>query len=172
MNSIALFLWFHLVTPGVGASFDPKGYHLNKIDKGLQGDATKNLSSIPFSFRVEEFWSLSSLSLCSNLWLLEWGQFWPQRNHINNVYEGPQRDAKYQISKLWILPVSEKKNFEVGFLCSYVPTCDPLGGANEHHVNNHILWSPGWARSWPQEYHLNKLGRGPLEDPTYQIWKL
>ena len=27
--------------------------------------------------------------------------------------------------KALILPVSEKKNFEVGFLCSYVPTCDP-----------------------------------------------
>ena len=28
------------------------------------------------------------------------------------------------------LPVSEKKNFEVCLLCSYVPTCDPRGGAN------------------------------------------
>ena len=27
--------------------------------------------------------------------------------------------------KALIFPVSEKKNFEVGFLCSYVPTCDP-----------------------------------------------
>ena len=26
-------------------------------------------------------------------------------------------------------PVSEKKNFEDGLLCSYVPTCDPRGGA-------------------------------------------
>ena len=29
---------------------------------------TKNLSSIPSSFREEEFWSWSSLFLCSNLW--------------------------------------------------------------------------------------------------------
>ena len=32
------------------------------------------------------------------------------------------------------LPVSERKNFEVGLLCSfeyyYVPSCDPQGGAN------------------------------------------
>ena len=27
-----------------GASFDPKGHHMNKIDKGLQGDA-KNQNS-------------------------------------------------------------------------------------------------------------------------------
>ena len=26
--------------PRGGASFDPKGHHVNKIDKGLQGDAT------------------------------------------------------------------------------------------------------------------------------------
>ena len=32
--------------------------------------------------------------------------------------------------KALILPVSEKKNFEVGFLCSNVPTCDPRGGTS------------------------------------------
>ena len=37
---------------------------------------------------------------------------------MNKIDKGPQRDAKYQISK----------NFEVGFLCSSVPTCDPLEG--------------------------------------------
>ena len=26
--------------PWSGARFDPKGHHMNKIDKGLQGDAT------------------------------------------------------------------------------------------------------------------------------------
>ena len=36
MNSTSLFLWFQLEIP----SFDPKGHHMNKIDKGLQGDAT------------------------------------------------------------------------------------------------------------------------------------
>ena len=45
MNSTSFFLWFQLVTnpppPRGGASFDPKGHHMNKIDKGpLQGDAT------------------------------------------------------------------------------------------------------------------------------------
>ena len=27
-----------------------------------------------------------------------------------------------------VFPISEKKNSEVGLLCSYVPTCDPRGG--------------------------------------------
>ena len=40
MNSTSLFLWFQLVTFQGGACFDPKGHHMNKIDKGLQGDAT------------------------------------------------------------------------------------------------------------------------------------
>ena len=46
--------------------------------------------------------------------------------------------------KALILTVSEKKNFEVGFLCSYVPTCDPRCGASFE----------------PHEHHMNKLGRG------------
>ena len=61
MNFTSLFLWFQLVTHGVGPVLIPTGQHVNKIDKGL--------------------------------------------------------------------PVSEKKNFEVGLLCSYVPTCDPRGGS-------------------------------------------
>ena len=36
MKSTYWFLWFQLVIP----SFDPKGHHVNKIDKDLQGDAT------------------------------------------------------------------------------------------------------------------------------------
>ena len=27
----------------------------------------------------------------------------------------------------------------------------------------------GWANFWPQGHYLNKLGRGPLVDATYQI---
>ena len=32
--------------PRGGASFDPKGHHVNKIDKGLQGDATYRKSKL------------------------------------------------------------------------------------------------------------------------------
>ena len=56
MNSTSLFLWFQLVNPPPprqdGASFDPKGHHMNKIDKGLQGDATYQKSKLcPFQFQ-------------------------------------------------------------------------------------------------------------------------
>ena len=39
MNSKSLFLWFPNCDPWAGDSFDSKGHHVNKIDKGLQGDA-------------------------------------------------------------------------------------------------------------------------------------
>ena len=53
-------------------------------------------------------------------------------------------------SKAPCLPVSERKNFEVGLLCSYVPSCDPQSGTN---------FDP----------HMNKLGRGPQGEATNQI---
>ena len=38
--------------PGGGASFDPKGNHMNKIDKGLQGEVTYQKSKLyPFQFQ-------------------------------------------------------------------------------------------------------------------------
>ena len=101
INSTSLFLWFQLVTHGVGPVLIPRGImwiQLTKIYKEMLH--TENLSSISSSFREEEFWSWSSLFLCSNLWPQGWDQFWPQRNHMNKVDQSPQRDAKYQISKL------------------------------------------------------------------------
>ena len=32
--------------------------------------------------------------------------------------------------------------------------------------------TPGLAHFWPQEHNLNKLGRGPLDDASYQISRL
>ena len=46
MNSTSLFLLVPICDPRGGASFDPKGYHVNKIDKGLQGDATYRKSKL------------------------------------------------------------------------------------------------------------------------------
>ena len=35
------------------------------------------------------------------------------------------------------------------------------------------MWPPGWGRFWPQGYSLNKLGRRPLDNASYQIsWLL
>ena len=48
MNSTSFYLCFQLVIP----SFDTKGHHTNKIDKGLQADATYQISKLyPFQFQ-------------------------------------------------------------------------------------------------------------------------
>ena len=39
MNSIFFVPFVPTCDPRGGASFDPKGHHMNKIDNGLQGDA-------------------------------------------------------------------------------------------------------------------------------------
>ena len=57
---------------------------------------------------------------------LGWGQFRPQGHHIK-LSRGSLGDATYQISNI-LLPVSEKKIFEVLLLCSYFPTCAPRLG--------------------------------------------
>ena len=105
---------------------------MNKLDKGLQGDATYQKSKLyPFQFQRSRI-----LKLVFFVPMFQLGtpgvrdQFLPQRNHMNKIDQGQQRHTKYQISKAIILPVSEKKNFEVGSLCSYVPTCNPCGGAS------------------------------------------
>ena len=155
MNSTSLFLWFKFVTPGVGPVFIPRGIIWIKLTKVYKEMLIPNVKAL-------------------------------------------------------ILPVSGTKNFEVGFLCSYVPTCDPSGGAsfdprsiiwtNLVEVHKEMLktkyqssmpssfireefwrwdslflcsnfWPAGWVKSSPQEHHMNRLGRGPLEDATLQISK-
>ena len=52
MNSTSLFLWFPTCDPWGGDSFDSKGHHVHKIDKGLQGNATYRKSKLyPFQFQ-------------------------------------------------------------------------------------------------------------------------
>ena len=50
--------------PRSGASSDPKGHHMNNIDKGLQGDATYQKSKLyPFQFQRRRI--LKLVYLCS-----------------------------------------------------------------------------------------------------------
>ena len=83
-------------------------------------------------------------------------QFWPQGYHMNRIDIGPNIIVQGQMIKALLLLVSEKKNFKVFLLCSYVSN----------------LWPPGWGPTWPQGHHMNNHGRGPLEDATYEISKL
>ena len=91
----------------------------------------KNQSSIPSSFREEEFWSWSFLFLCSNLWP-------PTHPQCGVSFDPRGIDTWIQLIKVHRRcyipnikalspPVSEKKNFEVGLLGSFVPTCDHRG---------------------------------------------
>ena len=59
MNSTSLFLWFPTCDPWDGDSFDSKGHHVNKINKGLQGDATYRKSKpYPFQFQRRRIFKL------------------------------------------------------------------------------------------------------------------
>ena len=78
------------------ASFDPTGHHMNKIDKGLQGDATYTLSIPVSEKKIFEAVLLSSyVPTCDP----RVGSVLTPRNHMNKTDKGPQREAKYQISK-------------------------------------------------------------------------
>ena len=107
------------------STYDPRGIlWTNLVEVHKDMPHTKYQISMPSSFREENFWKQASLFLCSKLWPLGWGQFWPQGYHMNKLGRGPQANAIYQISKL---SVSEKKNFEIFFLCSFFPTCGSQG---------------------------------------------
>ena len=88
---------------------------------------------------------------CSNLWPPGWGQFWPQGYHMNRIDIGPNIIVQGQMIKALLLLVSEKKNFKVFLLCSYVSN----------------LWPPGRGPILPHGHHMNNLGRGPLGDAIY-----
>ena len=134
--------------------------HMNKIDKCPERDAKYQISKLQsFQFQRRRILKLvflvPKIQLVTNLWPPGWGQFWANKYHINKLGRGPQGDAKHQISKLYAFQFKEEEfwRWDSLFLCSN-------------------LWPTEWCQSWPQEHHLNKLGRGPLEDATYKVWKL
>ena len=111
--------------PRGGASFDPKGHHVNKIDKGLQGDATYRKSKFYlFQFQRRRILNLVFfVPTCNPSGFDPKGIIWIKLIKVHKEMIKPNIEAL-------ILPVSEKKNFEVGYLCSYVPICDPPGEAS------------------------------------------
>ena len=69
-----------------------------------------------------------------------WGQFWPQGYHINKIDKGPNIIVQGQMIKVLLVLFSEKKNFKVFLLCSYVsnlwpppPPPPPRAGPNLTH---------------------------------------
>ena len=78
------------------ASFDPRGIiWTNFVEVHKEMLYNKYQSSRPSSFREEEFWSLPSLFLCSNLWPPGRGQFWPRGDHLNKLGRNSLGDATH-----------------------------------------------------------------------------
>ena len=62
--------------PQGGANFDPKGHHMNKLDKSLQGDATyQNSKLYPFQFQIKRILKLVFFVPMFQLVTPLWGQF-------------------------------------------------------------------------------------------------
>ena len=74
---------------------------------------------------------------------------------MNKLCRGPLGYATYQISRLYALWFLTRKFFHVFPICVNVKHVTPRAG---------LFWS--------QWHIINKLGRGPPDDDTYQLSKL
>ena len=119
--------------PQGGASFDPWRIiwiPLVEVHKDMR--YTKYESSMPSSFTEEEFWRSASLFLCSKLWPPGSGPVLTPGASYEQTWWRSTRRCYIPIIKALGLPVS-KKNFEIFYLCSCVPTCDPRDVASFDH---------------------------------------
>ena len=139
-----------------GASFDSKGHHVNKIDKGLQGDATYRKSKLYlFQFQKKNFevcLLCSYVPTCDHRGGINFdlkGIIWTKLIKIHKE----MLNTKYQSSNPSSFREEEFWSWFSLFLCSN-------------------LWPPGWGQFWPHEHHMNKLGRCPQGDAKNQISKL
>ena len=78
-----------------------------------------------------------------------------QGHNLNKLGNGPLGDATCKISRLKSLWFQTRRFYHVFFVYANV---------------KHVI--PGLAHFWPQGHNLNKLGKGPLGDATYQISRL
>ena len=125
-----------------------------EIDKGPQRDAKYEISKLSFfQFQRRRILKLIFLvpmiQLVTNLWLPGRGQFWPHKHHINYLGRGPQGDANTKYQALCI-SVQRRRILKMRFFLPMFKLVTPQG----------------WDQSWPQEHHVNKLSRGPLQDAT------
>ena len=121
---------------------------------------TKYQTSAPSSFREEEFWSFPSLFLCFEL--VTPGArpvLTPGASYEQSWYKSTRRCFIPNIKALHFL-VSEKKNFKVFLLCSYVSNLWPSPTPTP---------TPARGQFWPQGHHMNNLGRGSISTRRYYI---
>ena len=122
--------YVQLVTPRAGPVLTPRAFYLKIGLRSTRRCYIQNIKALGHPVLEKKNYKL--FVLCSYVQLvtpragpvLTPGAFYEQtwwrstrRCHIQNI-------------KSLHLPVSEKKNFEDWLLCSYVPTCDPRGGAS------------------------------------------
>ena len=101
--------------------------------------------------KIFEYFSMHFYGL--NLRPLTRGHLGPWDLHLNKLGRGPLGNATYQISNIWAKWFWRRRFFNI-FLCiSMVGTYDPL-------ARGHL---------GPWDLGLNKLGKGPPGNATYQI---
>ena len=128
-NLSSLFLCSNL-WPHSRTSPDPRGIvwtDLVEVHKEMLN--TKYQGSRPSSFRVEELWNFRSLFLWSTNDPQGGASFYPRGILWTNLVEVNREmpHTKYKIST----PSSFREiTIEDVLLCSFVPTCDPRGGAS------------------------------------------
>ena len=151
-NLSSLFLCSNL-WPHSRTSPDPRGIvWTDLVEVREEMLNTKYQGSRPS--RVEELWNFCSLFLSSSYDPRGGASFEPRGILWTNLVEVHKEitHTKYQMST----PPSfrEKKFWRWAslFLCSN-------------------LWPPERSQFWPQGHHMNRLGRGPQGDATYQISK-
>ena len=149
-----LYYYFSNLWPPGWGQFWPQGYlwkELINVHKATLH--TKNQCSRPSRFR-EEKKNFEFCLLCSYVQICD-----PKAGPIlisGAPYEqlgwGQQGDASYQISKLYAFHFQRRRILKMGFFISMFQ-----------------LVAHGLGPVWPWGFHMNTLGRGPLEDATYQI---
>ena len=134
---------------------------------GCYGNQSTRWISIPWLILAEDYPRTISVKLFSNqvchwffkIFFLSFtyislgrGQFWPRGHDLNKLGKGPLGNTTCQISKLWAFWFILRRFLKI-FLCK-------------------IKWPLGRGQFWIRGHDLNKLGRGPLDDASYQISKL
>ena len=132
----------------VRGQFRPQGHHMHKLGRSPLGDARYLISNL-YAFQFQRrFLKLSSFVPMFHFMTPCGANFDPGASYEQTWWRSTRRCFNSNIKAL-CLPVSEKKNLEVFLFCSYVPICDPWDSA-----------------SFDQGHHMNKLGRGLVEDAT------
>ena len=120
---------FKLVTFGLGQSW-PQEHHVNKLGKGLQGDATCQISK-PYNFQLQRGNILKIGFFVSMFQIVNpgAGPVMTLRASYEQLDRGPQVDAKYKISKLRAFHFQRRRILKIGFFVPMFQIVTPRGWA-------------------------------------------